>query len=328
MILENGGRITIKKTEDSVSVSKAKKDVLSLQDLPKNKSISMLGLGLGITRIGSIVLNSIIRTGLVMYTKLQDIALTHPAQGSAEFNGTSDYIQLNEPFSYTNHTIAAWVYADNTGSKSIIDLRDSDNDGIRIQIAGGLLFYQLNASDRTTAAPSSKEWKYVVGTYDGTTQKLYIDGSVITSTNPASQTISVTTNARIGADSYQLSNYFNGNLANVAIWNRALTSDEINSVMWKTYEQVSTAEKSGLQAWYKLSADEVLSGDDTATLTTYANANGLTFEAPACVQTALNGLPDITDARLYSANYSIRVNADGGTVESLSCVETELNAIL
>ena len=98
--------------------------------------------------------------------------------------------------------------------------------------------------------------------------------------------------------------------------------------MWKTYEQVSTTEKSGLQAWYKLSADEVLSGDSTATLTAYANANKLTFEAPACVQTALNGLPDITDARLYSANYDIRVKADGGTVESLSCVETELNAIL
>ncbi len=98
--------------------------------------------------------------------------------------------------------------------------------------------------------------------------------------------------------------------------------------MWKTYEQISTTEKGGLQAWYKLSADEVLSGDSTATLTKYAEANKLTFEAPACVQTALNGLPDITDARLYSANYDIRVSADGGNVESLSCVETELNAIL
>ena len=76
MILDNGGNISIQKTTDSVSVSRTEQDVLSLQDVPKNKSISMLGLGLGITRIGSIVLNSIIRTGLVMYTKLQDIALS------------------------------------------------------------------------------------------------------------------------------------------------------------------------------------------------------------------------------------------------------------
>jgi hypothetical protein len=33
-----------------------------------------------------------------------------------------------------------------------------------------------------------------------------------------------------------------GNLANVAIWNRALTSDEINSVMWKGYDSL-TSEK-------------------------------------------------------------------------------------
>ena len=98
--------------------------------------------------------------------------------------------------------------------------------------------------------------------------------------------------------------------------------------MWKSYDALATTEKSGLQAWYSLEESELLSGTSTPTLTTYANANGLTFEAPACVQTALNGLPDITDARLYSANYDIRVSADGGNVESLSCVETELNAIL
>ena len=98
--------------------------------------------------------------------------------------------------------------------------------------------------------------------------------------------------------------------------------------MWKTYEQISATESNGLQAWYKLSASEALSGDSTATLTEYASVNKLTFEAPACVQTALNAFPDITDARLYSANYDIRVSADGGNVESLNCVETELNALL
>jgi hypothetical protein len=157
--------------------------------------------------------------------------------------------------------------------------------------------------------------------------KMYLDGSLNVSSS-TSQTISTSINTFLGRESYQSTNHFGGNLANVAIWNRALSSDEINSVMWKTYEQVSTTESNGLQAWYKLSADEVLSGDSTATLEKYAEVNKLTFEGKQCVQDALNGLPDITDARLYSANYDIRVSADGGTVESLSCVETELNAIL
>jgi len=99
-------------------------------------------------------------------------------------------------------------------------------------------------------------------------------------------------------------------------------------VMWKSYEKLTTTESNGLQAWYKLQESELISGDSTATLEKYAAANSLTFEGKTCLQTALNALPTITDARLYSAKYDIRVSADGGTVESLNCVETELNAIL
>ena len=183
----------------------------------------------------------------------------------------------------------------------------------------------------TTNVPAG--WSYLTITYpSANTYKMYLNGSELSVLNAGFSPVQIPIKEMIIGgrmdDGSTFINGFLGNLANVAIWNRALSSDEINSVMWKTYEQVSTTESNGLQAWYKLSADEVISGTSTATLTTYANANSLTFEAPACVQTALNGLPDITDARLYSANYDIRVKADGGNVESLNCVETELNAIL
>ena len=41
------------------------------------------------------------QNGLVMFNKFTTAGLNFPAQGSAEFNGTSDFIQLNTPFSYT-----------------------------------------------------------------------------------------------------------------------------------------------------------------------------------------------------------------------------------
>ena len=287
----------------------------------------MLGLLNTVLSKGNTLL-TYVKDGLVMANRfLTPPKLTFPVDASAEFNGTSDFIQTDNPFSHTNHTIAVWVYFDDTsGSNVIFDNRDVNDDGIRLLQSAGDLTYQLNAVDRNTNVDASK-WYYVSASYNGTTQSLFLDGSLIAS-GTTSQTISTTTNALIGRQSYAAVSYMNGNLANVAIWNRALSSDEINSVMWKTYEQISATESSGLQAWYKLSASEVISGDSTATLTAYANANGLTFEAPACVQTALNAFPDITDARLYSANYDIRVSADGGNVESLNCVETELNAIL
>jgi hypothetical protein len=45
--------------------------------------------------------------------------ITSPSNGSAEFNGTSDYVQLPDPFSNTNHTIAAWVYANDTAGNKL-----------------------------------------------------------------------------------------------------------------------------------------------------------------------------------------------------------------
>ena len=110
-----------------------------------------------------------------------------------------------------------------------------------------LFYYSVNASDLTFTNVKD-EWIYVVGTYDGTTQKLYVDGS-LSNSQSTSQTISTTTNARIGTSSYIDLYPFNGNLANVAIWNRALSSDEINSVMWK--EPSKRLDECGIKRTYK-----------------------------------------------------------------------------
>lgn len=290
----------------------------------------MLGLLNSVLAKGGTLLNYV-KDGLVMANRfLTPPKLTFPADASAEFNGTSDFIQLDNAFSHTNHTIAAWVYLGNvTGiGKTIFDNRDANDDGIRLIQAGTTFFYQLNSHDRS-ATLAAEQWYFLVATYDGSDANLYVDGS-LESSNATSQTVSTTTDARIGAQSFADSQYLDGNLANVAIWNRALSSDEVNSVMWKGYNALNTTEKSGLQAWYSLEESELFDASNTSTtnLEEYAKLNGAIFEGKACLQTALNAFPDITDARLYSGRYDARVSGDGGTVEALSCVETELNAIL
>jgi hypothetical protein len=240
----------------------------------------MLGLGLQATlRPKAEGAARPVQDGLVLADNFRkspvndELGLTFPSNGSAEFNGTSDYVQLPDPFSNTNNTIAAWVYVNSTGGgKFIFDARDADDDGIRMEITGSNYpKYSLNAADVEYTTAFTNEWIYMVASYDGTTQKLYVDGSLVAS-NATSQTISNTTDARIGAQSYSLANYFNGNLANVAIWNRALTSDEINSVMWKGYDSLTASEQNGLQAWYAL---DNITGTDVPDST--GNYNGTAY---------------------------------------------------
>jgi hypothetical protein len=233
---------------------------------------------------------SVVREGLVMFNKFTTAGISHPAQGSAEFDGSSDYIQLDTPFSYTNHTIAAWVYPNNTANqKYIFDNRDAANDGIvLISWSDERILYQINGTNIFSTDTIINDWVFVVATYDGTTQKLYFDGS-LQGSQATSKTIDVAFNAVIGRSGYSASDYYNGNLANVAIWNRALTSDEINAVMWKGYQSLTDNEKSGLQAWYSL--DDVASpAASLATMEALAVDKDATIENKAAVTAAINAL--------------------------------------
>jgi phage tail protein X len=196
---------------------------------------------------------SIVTAGLRMDSYFTDSALEFPALGSAEFNGTSDYIQLPDPFSYTKHTIASWVYLNNDSTnKSVFDNRDANDDGIvLIFLNTEELRYDINASASSYTNMPINEWTFITATYDGTSQKIFANGSEITSVS-TSQTIETTGNSCIGRKAYASDEYFNGNLANVAIWNRALHPDEINALMWKSYGDLNAVDKNGLQAWYAL----------------------------------------------------------------------------
>jgi hypothetical protein len=235
--------------------------------------------------------------------------ITSPSNGSAEFNGTSDYIEallLNDYSGYTGLTISTWMYSgDLTSNKTIAsNWGDNDNNNFGWLIfTGQFVDYRVSwlVSGNGTAYNqldsgtnlNENQWYYVTCVWESGSAKIYIDGSL-----DGSDTIGVPTSIYgtdfptiIGADfdgsGETLMRTFDGNLANVAIWNRALTSDEINSVMWKQYEEISTSERNGLQAWYSL--DSV----DSFDWYTYAQNQGAVIEGRTCVDNALNALAQL-----------------------------------
>ena len=235
--------------------------------------------------------SAIIKNGLVMFNKFTTAGLNFPAQGSAGFNGTSDYIQLDTPLisGTQDFTISAWHKGDygSSSEKAIFATFGSGNTGgVELYFStNGLTLYiggSLNASN-----PPANQWNFLVATRESGATKIFINGSLAASGTQANS-ITTNTNARIGSNTSN-AEYLDGNLANVAIWNRALSSDEINSVMWKSYEALSGAESNGLKAWYSL--DDITSpAASLANMEQLAADKDATIENKAAITAAINAL--------------------------------------
>ena len=248
-----------------------------------------------------------IKEGLVMASKFTTQGLSFPAQGSAEFDGASDYIDTGEKhiandLGITNaFTFGAWVYfEDDNDYKNILSMWN--NAGNRVFWWGiddaEQFHYNISLSGgdhaTNTYSMSPNEWHYVNFRYDGSSLSLWHNGSSVfgygaTGNVDSRDSAILTESLLIGAQDDGASGYYNGNLANVAIWNRALSSDEINSVMWKSYEGLEGAESNGLQAWYSL--DDISSpAASLANMEQLATDKNATIENKAAITAAINAL--------------------------------------
>ena len=217
----------------------------------------------------------IVTDDLVLRSNFNDMAnlsLTSPSNGSAVFNGTTDYVSagnvLNQGTANATYCFWAYVTADSTGPAAIAKSNGGALSAGYGFLAGvfvnGSVYYFTADTDGDgngfyTTHAGLNRWQHIAIVVDKTqtNAKIYVNGSeggiTRTGSTDLNQIGNVTNslNFVIAAES-DLSNRFAGNLANVAVWNRALTSDEINSIMWKRYDNLTASEQSGLQAWYAL----------------------------------------------------------------------------
>ena len=211
---------------------------------------------------------AIVTQGLRMDSYFSANSLDFPALGSAEFNGTSDYISASALDEYNAITMGGWVYSNNAGLYQIPfgNFGETSTDGVglvfKFRNNGQIWVVIGNTASASNSSNSgiygtylSNKWTYISATYNKTSCSFYQDGSLLGSFNYSQSTLKSESPFQIGAGYLaggSLSEYFNGNLANVAIWNRALHPDEINAIMWKSYEDLNAVDKNGLQAWYAL----------------------------------------------------------------------------
>lgn len=91
----------------------------------------------------------------------------------------------------------------------------------------------LNAT-KSSFSPSTSVYTHLVFTRSSTNSNIYIDGVLdTTSTTTASPNYESTNYPMIGANKYDASNYqefFNGNIDEVNLWNKELTSTEVTDL--------------------------------------------------------------------------------------------------
>ena len=141
----------------------------------------------------------------------------------------------------TAGTVGAWIYMDSiTPFGGIIhkgDRPDFSDEAYTLQFwTGNTIILGLNNGQymvQTTTAFAPNTWYYVVGTWDSTSMRVYVNGTLNNSTTNTGVAINSAGSLNIGA---QTSTYYNGTYHNfpfqgvideASISNRALSSDEI-----------------------------------------------------------------------------------------------------
>ena len=265
--------------------------------------------------------------------------------GSALFDGTDDKIDcglIPELQSQSNLTITAWIKATNTGgTEPIFSCIKDDNEGLEFGLNGNRLraIVENGADFVGTAGTNTYSystgtgigWSHVAMVFDGSGSgdagklKIYRDGveeSLTYSGTAPTETDNILAlkTAFIGHEGVGTEQFFNGNIAQVGLWNRSLSQEEIQEVGQKQYSELTTSEKTNLVSWWAL--DEIFLGSNTST----NSASGTRYEVGQIVEDKAGTLSTILvdnydtldNWEAGNGNSSLSRNADGNLVITAS----------
>ena len=149
------------------------------------------------------------------------------------FDGSDDYVLINDLDLTGSFTVSMWALADNLGSgchgSAVMKRYDYG-----FELCNGQMLGQIGkgagpgwAASTAYTIPQAGVWNHVTLTYDGTTARLYANGVQITTALGAH----VTNNNPLMIGAWDtVGEFFDGIIDDVRIYNRALTSADISAL--------------------------------------------------------------------------------------------------
>lgn len=169
-------------------------------------------------------------------------SLTYSSDGSFTFNGSSNSLSVNPSMmpSNSSFTFNCWVNINAVSASSVIEAKNSsggrtinvhlpwsDNnvffDGGAVTTTYDRIIYATTANDRTG-------WHYwsFVKDLSNSTMRIHLDGVQVASEGSKSLSPAASTSLNIGSYTGGGTNFFNGRLSSVSMYNRALTATEVS----------------------------------------------------------------------------------------------------
>jgi hypothetical protein len=162
------------------------------------------------------------------------------ANTALRFDGVDDYINLGNPASMNidgQVSIEAWVnFQAADGIRNVVahGYTRSPDAEVSLRVQDGR--YEVGSWDGTShkawyniPAKDLGRWVHLAGTYDGTAWRLFRNGVEVASTAEATGAVSVNGNWAIGARGTGTERFYQGLLDEVAIYNQALSPQEIQN---------------------------------------------------------------------------------------------------
>jgi len=156
--------------------------------------------------------------------------------GAYSFDG-NDYITVNNGSGLdglSGITVEIWIYNPNlTNYEYAISKRhDSDSPWALYTHTNGNWVFSINSTNGVSTPFTLGKWEYVVGTWNGTVSKIYINGTLKNSMNvitamPMFPQNSVIVGAREANAGFNKIYFFSGKMGEANVYNRALNATEI-----------------------------------------------------------------------------------------------------
>ena len=175
------------------------------------------------------------------------------------FDGSNDYLRIDD--TNTNlgqfgildkdlsYSVATWIYMDALTACTVWSHKSASGDRVGLNIAdnGNMAHEYFDGSSYTakSGAISAKQWYHIVCTNTAGTLALYINGSAQSGTTALQYLSNVALNEfQIGFEHTGTSRFFQGIIADVAIWDTVLTASAVTA-LYNSGSQILPTSDSG-----------------------------------------------------------------------------------